>query len=277
MTSTPASVPLWMSSGSAALPAEPLACIADGPIAHMVINRPAKRNAMTAELWRLIRETVERLAADSAVRLVVVRGAGEAAFSGGADIEEFPRVFADAPSIRAYNELVRTAQIALERLEKPTLAVIRGACVGGGCGVALSCDIRFAADTVRMGITPAKLGTVYSVPDTRRLVALVGISRAKDILFSGRLVDAAEALSLGMVNYVVPPAELDARAAAYARLLLANSRESISTTKAIVNAVAGIAPADEAVLDARFEASFASKDFRKGFAAFIAKRPPKYE
>ncbi len=277
MTTTADTLRLWQGAGAAALPPQPLACICDGAIAHVVINRPAKRNALTAQIWQELPATLDRLADDPAIRLVVLRGAGTAAFSGGADIEEFPTVFGDSEATRRYNAAVREAQLAVERLAKPTMAVIYGACVGGGCGLALACDLRFAAADARFGITPSKLGTAYSVPDTRRLVALVGPSRAKDILFSGRLLSAAEAAQWALVDRVIPPAALEAEAAAYAALLLANAHQSLVIAKATINSVAGLWPRPEAELDRLVEDSFRSRDFKEGYAAFMEKRRPRFQ
>jgi enoyl-CoA hydratase/carnithine racemase len=258
------------------LPDDSIACIRDGAVAHVVVNRPAKRNALTAAIWRAIPGMMLTLAEDPGVRLVVLRGAGTIAFSAGADIGEFAVVYSDAESARAYNAEVRAAQLAVERLPKPTLALVFGACVGGGCGLALACDLRFAAEDARFGITPSKLGTAYSVPDTRRLVALVGPSRAKDILFSGRLLDAPEAAAIGMVERLAPAAALERVAAAYARTLLANSHASLVVAKKTINAIAGIDPCPETELDRLFEESFRSRDFQEGVAAFKAKRPPRF-
>jgi len=266
----------WFSGDSIPLPGEALACVPDGPVAHVVLNRPAKRNAMTAQMWQGIIAMMGRLAAEPAVKLVVFRGAGGEAFSAGADISEFREVFADERRTRTYNANVRAAQLAVETLEKPTLALIRGACVGGGCGLALACDIRFATTDARFGIPPSKLGTAYSPPDTRRLVALVGPSRAKDMLFSGRLLDAAEAKAIGMVDRVVSDSMFEGAAADYAKLLLANSQGSIRTAKLMVNALSGIDPRPAELLEARFEASFSGADFREGFSAFCEKRPPRF-
>ncbi|HEX2891978.1 enoyl-CoA hydratase-related protein [Vineibacter terrae] len=277
MTTTADTLRLWRSEGTAALPPQPLACIRDGAIAHVVINRPAKRNALTAQIWEALPATLRQLGEDPAIRLVVLRGAGTAAFSGGADIEEFPTVFGDAEATRRYNAAVREAQLAVEMLAKPTLAVVHGACVGGGCGLALACDLRFAAADARFGITPSKLGAAYSVPDTRRLVALVGPSRAKDILFSGRLLSAAEAAQWALVDRVFPPSALEAEAAAYAALLLANAHQSLVIAKATINAIAGLCPRPEAELDDLFEGSFQSRDFKEGYAAFMEKRRPRFE
>ncbi len=269
-------VDAWFGGAPLALPDDPLACVLDGPVAHVVLNQPRRRNAMSARMWRALPPLVARLDADAAVRLVVLRGAGEAAFSGGADIAEFREVYADAARARAYNDEVRAAQLALERMAKPSIALIRGACVGGGCGLALACDLRFAAADARLGITPGRLGAAYSLPDTRRLVVLVGPSRAKDMLFSGRLLGAVEAAAIGLVDRVVAPVALDAAVADYARTLLANSSQSIRYAKRAINAVSGVHPVAEDALDAEFHASFTSADFREGFTAFCEKRPPRF-
>ncbi len=253
-----------------------LACVRDGAVAHIVLNRPSKRNAVTEAMWQRLGTLAHELDADDGVRVVIVRGAGLAAFCAGADILEFPQVYADAQRAAGYNTLVREGQLALERLSKPTIAMVRGACVGGGCGIALSCDLRFAADDARFGITPSRLGVAYSVPDTRRLAALVGPSRAKDILFSGRLLDATEAAAIGLVDRVVPAASLAGTVTAYAQVLLANARGSMRTAKAMVNAISGVHPQPDAVLEDLFTQSLSSDDFREGFNAFAQKRPPRF-
>jgi len=152
-----ATLRLWHAGTTVTLPDDPLACVQDGSIVHVVINRPAKRNAITLQIWRDMAADMKRLAADPVVKLLVLRGAGTQAFSPGADIQEFPDVFRDAESTQSFNAAVRAAQIALEPLGKPTLAVIYGPCVGGGCGVALACDLRFAAEDAHLASRQANL------------------------------------------------------------------------------------------------------------------------
>jgi len=273
----PALLHRWFEEASAVLPAhEPLACIRDGSVAHVVLNQPDKRNAMNAAMWAGLAPLMARLEADPRVKLVVFRGAGVEAFSAGADISEFAATFATPETTARYNADVRRAQLAVERLGKPTLAVIHGACVGGGCGLALACDLRFASVESRFAIPASRLGVAYSVPDTRRLVALVGAGRAKDILFSGRLLDAAEAVAIGLATRVVPGAELERVAADYARSLLANSPQAIATAKAMVNSLSGLNVLADTILEERFTASFASEDFREGYSAFLEKRRPTF-
>lgn len=249
--------------------------VAEG-LATLVIDRPDARNALTAACWRALPEIAARLAADDAVRGVLLRGAGERAFSGGADIAEFPKVYADAASARAYNDAVRAGQDALARLAKPVVAAVFGACVGGGCGLALACDLRFAAEGARFGIPPARLGAAYSFADTKQLVELVGPARAKDILFSGRLLPAEEALRIGLCDRLLPPGELIGAAEAYLRELAGLSAVSIRTAKRMVRAVQDGADAETPALRALFDEAFAAGDFAEGYAAFLEKRPPRF-
>ena len=249
--------------------------VADG-FATVTLNRPETRNALTAGMWRALPEVAARLAADEGVRAVLIRGAGERAFSGGADIAEFPEVYATAESARAYNDAVRAGQDAVARLPMPVVAVVFGACVGGGCGLALSCDLRFAAEGARFGIPPARLGAAYSFADTRQLVELVGPARAKDILFSGRLLPAEEALRIGLCDRVLPEAALVAEAEGYARAVADLSAVSVRTSKRMVRAILDGADAETAEHRGWLDAAFASDDFAEGYAAFLEKRPPRF-
>ena len=245
-------------------------------VATLTLNRPDKANALSLDMWRSLPSLVRQVAENHDAKVLVVRGAGDRVFSAGADIQEFKEVFATPETAKAYNAAVRTGQQALADCPKPVLAMVYGPCVGGGCGVALSCDLRFAADTARFGITPAKLGLAYSFADTRQLVETVGPARAKDILFSGRLIPAAEALTLGLVDRVVPTAQLGDAVNAYADQLCTVSQYSLRTAKATINAIARGADAATPELLGRFDASFQGEDFREGYRAFLEKRPPSF-
>lgn len=222
-------------------------------------------------MWQALPEVCDRLAG---ARVVVVTGAG-GAFSAGADIAEFDTVYADEQSIRAANGVVRAAQQALADLPCPVIAQIDGVCVGGGCGLALHADLRFASDRSKFAITPARLGLAYSFEDTARLVRTVGMSSAKDILFSARLLASDEALRVGLVDFVVPAKALEGAVEEYIATLAALSAESQAIAKATINAVAAGCDPDDACR-ARFEASFSSRDFREGVAAFRGKRKPDF-
>lgn len=250
-----------------------------GTIARIELNAPDRRNAMRRAMWEAMIEICDVIAADDQIRvvlLVAAQGEGKAAFCAGADISEFAEVYATEDTTRAYNALVRTAQARLRALPRPVIAVISGACVGGGCGLALAADLRFADTTVRMGITPTKLGLAYSPEDTMQLLEKVGPAKAKDLLFSARLMDGAEALDCGMVDRLLAPADLDAAVEDYAAALACLSAGSIRAAKAIINGLTDPGQPDMAALRAIFEASFASADFTEGRAAFLERRKPEF-
>ncbi len=260
-------------SEPAAAPADDLYLERNGAAAHLVLNRPAKRNAVTEAMWAAIPGLLAEAEADAKVRLLVVRGEG-GAFAAGADISEFETVYATPERAAAYSRAIAAALDGLATFPKPTLAAIRGACVGGGCGIALACDLRFAAEGSRFGITPGKLGLVYTLNDTRRLVDAVGISAAKDILFTGRLIEAEEALRLRLIDRLVEPDALEAEAAAYADLVGAASGRSARVTKAIMARIIAGQTEDDDATRAMFLDAFQGADFQEGYRAFLDKRKP---
>jgi enoyl-CoA hydratase/carnithine racemase len=247
----------------------------EGPVATLVLARPERQNAIGTATWRALAGHCEALAADASVRAVVVRGEG-GVFSAGADISEFERVFADRTTAHAYNELVQDALGRLERLPQPTIAQIAGNCIGGGCALAVACDLRFAAEGARLGITPARLGLGYALGDVRRLAALIGPARTKDLLFTARLIGAAEALRLGLVDRVADPESLGEEVAAYLRTLCALSASSQRRIKAMVRLVGeGRHNEDETSRSLRDDA-VEHPDFAEGRSAFLEKRPPQF-
>ncbi|WP_419908230.1 enoyl-CoA hydratase/isomerase family protein [Hoeflea sp.] len=247
-----------------------------GSVARLTLARPNARNALTFAMWSALPDIASQLSQDDAIRVLIISGEGDQAFSAGADIKEFPATYADLDSTRRYNAAVREAQAAIENMRIPVIAEIRGACFGGGCGLALHCDLRFADDTSRFAITPAKLGLAYSFEGTRRLVSLVGTSGAKDILFSGRVLSSAEALNMHLIDFVVPQAELGATVEEYAASLCKVSKVSIEVAKKTVDAVASGADTADAALRSAFEETFSGADFAEGCAAFIEKRKPDF-
>jgi len=242
--------------------------------ATVVLDRPQARNAITLEMYEALPGIVADLDADPAVKVVVVRGAGDAAFAAGADIKEFQRVRADSTSARSYNERVAAAEGAIASLSKPTVAMVHGFCIGGGCGIALSCDLRFADDQARFGITPAKLGLVYSLESTKRLVDVVGPAKAKWILTTGLHVPAEEALRIGLVERVVPAGRLAEETAELARLLCTRAQYSVRATKSIIGRIlAGQTVDDEHTTGLR-ASSFDTDDYAEGVQAFLERREP---
>jgi enoyl-CoA hydratase/carnithine racemase len=240
-----------------------------GAVATVTITNPAKRNAMTVAMWRALPPLLDRLAVDPAVRVVVLTGAGEH-FCAGADLTDLARLKDDgAGSLTTVAEEHRAA------FPKPTIARISGYCVGGGCQLAVACDLRFAAAGARIGVPPAKLGIVYPAATTRRLVDLVGPSAAKFLLFSADPVDAARAAAMGLVDEVVPADGLDERVAGFAATVAGRSQLTIAAAKEVV-AMAARGRMDEARLVYWHRQAADGPDAAEGVAAFAERRPPAF-
>lgn len=244
----------------------------EGAIARLLIDRPAKRNAMDQSMWEAVPALVAQAMENADVRLLIVSSASPGSFCAGADIGEFATSSAD-PVWRARNAAaIRGTQLALARAPKPTLAIIDGDAVGGGCGIALACDLRIASTNARFGITPAKLGLVYPTHDTRLLVELVGPAHARRLLYSGMIIDAAEALRIGLIQQLA--GDLEAEAAAFAALVIGASPASQRASKLIIQRIIEGAHDDDEASQAGFDAAFTGPDFEEGVAAFLAKRKP---
>jgi enoyl-CoA hydratase/carnithine racemase len=246
------------------------------PVAHITLNRPDRRNAVSSQMWFGLLEIAARLASEPSIKVALISGAGDAAFSAGADIAEMRDGLADPPTLKRMQQAVLDAQAAWERLPIPTIAVIRGACTGGGCGLALACDLRLATRDAFFAIPPAKLGLAYSLADTKRLHDLVGPSRAKEILFTGRRVNAEEALALGMINEIVPSDALEDRALSLAREIAGNAGNSVRAAKAVVNMISDGVHAETPESKRYYDESFSSPEFLEGAQAFLEKRPPRF-
>ena len=253
---------------------EGLELTVEGAVATLVLNRPARRNAVNRAMWQGLPGVLETARA-AKVKVLILTGAGEA-FAAGADISEFERVYATRQTARAYFGEIAAGMAALAAFESPTLARIDGACVGGGLGLALCCDLRIASDRARLGITPAKLGLMYALADTRRLVDVVGPSRAKDILYTGRILEAAEALAFGLVDSVVPADRLDGAVSEKAATIAAASQWSARKTKAVVARILAGQVDDDALTGAWMLDAVEGEDFVEGRDAFLAKRTPKF-
>jgi enoyl-CoA hydratase/carnithine racemase len=245
-----------------------------GPVARLLIDRAEKKNSFTHAMWEKLPDLVAEAMADPRVHVLVLQAAAPGAFSAGADIAEFG-AHAQNPDWRARNQAaIRRAQHDLARAEKPTLALIEGACVGGGCGLAIACDLRVAGPAARFGITPARLGLVYSLHDTKLLVDLVGPAQAKRILFTGALIDAEEAARIGLVDIL---ADDPARAAELlAQEIAAASPHSVRASKRMIRRILDGQAEDDADTLTQFNAAFDGEDYREGVAAFLEKRPPQF-
>jgi enoyl-CoA hydratase/carnithine racemase len=235
--------------------------VTDG-VATVVLHHPAKRNAMTVAMWAALPPLLDTLAADPAVRALVLTGAG-GTFCAGADISTL------RGSVDEAQQLAVRAEEALAAFPKPTLAAVRGHCVGGGAQLAAACDLRFAEEGALFGVTPAKLGIVYPSSATRRLVALVGPATAKYLLFSGELIDTDRALRTGLVDEVLPADGLEERVAEFTRVLVTRSR----LTQAAAKEFAG----GRTDRDAHWAAQArGSGDTAEGVAAFLEGREPRF-
>jgi enoyl-CoA hydratase/carnithine racemase len=247
----------------------------DGPIARLTLNRPAQRNALSASMWSAIPGLISQAAETPGVKILILAGAG-GHFAAGADIGEFAETYATPENAAAYGEKVAAAMQAVASCPKPVIAQIEGACVGGGCGLALACDIRIAASNIRMGITPGKLGLAYSLGDTKRLVDAVGFSNARLILYTGRLVHAEEARAMGLVDRVVDVAELASTVTSLALEIAATSQVSVRITKATLALIAAGTVQDTDETRAWYLQAAASPDLAEGRSAFLAKRAPNF-
>ncbi len=251
----------------------------DGPIAWITFNQPEKRNAVSQEMWVLLAEYVEDCAKDDGVRVVVLRGAGDKAFVAGADISQFRDKRRNMADEEEYRRISARGHEALETLEKPLMAMIHGYCVGGGVSIAISCDLRTAADDARFGVPAARLGLGYHYHGMEKLMDLVGPSYTKEIFFTARTDFSAEdALRMGLVNQVVPKAELETFTREYAMTIARNAPLTLRSAKATVRELLH-PPADRdlPLLDRLITDCFNSQDYQEGVKAFSEKRPPQFQ
>jgi enoyl-CoA hydratase len=257
----------------------------NGGVATLAIRRAARKNAFTTTMWGMLQMHCTALAEAAAARrpdaarVLLLRGE-PGVFCAGADIEEMQRLVADPNDTQALtdnNRVVLEAQLALERLPLPTIAVIDGPCFGGGFGLAAACDFRLGSARAQFAVTPARLGLLYSRPDTARLVRLVGDARARRLLLRGERIDGATALAWGVLAECLPDsAALDATAAQWAASLAVASRTAMAGLKATLAELGGDPQPGAEAVRTMFDAAFAGEDFAEGAAAFLAKREPRF-
>lgn len=253
-------------TGDMPLDAVPVLVETGGGVATVTLNRPAKRNAVTFAMWGALAERVAELAADPEIRVLVVRGAGDH-FCAGADITELT----NGPG-GEYARVNWAAEEALANFPGPTIAEIRGNCIGGGVSIATACDIRFASQDATFGITPSKLGIVYPTNALERTVRLIGGSATKHLMFSGDIVDASRALRIGLVDEVHDTAGLGARVREYVDVLLERSHLTQVATKAMVHEVITDGKVKPATTMKWESAMDQSGEVREGVAAYLGKR-----
>lgn len=247
----------------------------DGSALHVQFNNPARHNALSVDMWEAVPRLLNAARDDDRVRLVVFSGAGEKAFVSGADISQFEDMRAAREAVARYEAMAEEALMAIHDFPKPTLACIRGYCIGGGVNVAISCDIRIAADDAVFSIPAARLGLGYRYSAMKNLVDLVGPGVAKDLFFTARRIDAAEAKAVGLISRTAPRADLPALLAEYAGSIGVNAPLTIAAGKAITREI--LKPSTDIDLElctALIQGCFRSADYTEGRTAFMEKRTP---
>ena len=247
----------------------------DGAVGTLTFNNPERRNAVSLDMWRAAADAFSTLAADSEVRVIVLTGAGGKAFVSGADISKFEDERNSSDAVATYNAAVDGFSKMLLDCEKPSIAMIRGYCIGGGVGIAVCCDLRVATDASRFAVPAAKLGLGYGVENIRRLMDLIGPQFTAEMLYTARQFDAAEALRIGLVNLVVPDSEIETTVQDVASTIAENAPMTIRATKAILRELLrDPADRDTARCEALVRACFESSDYQEGRRAFLEKRKP---
>jgi enoyl-CoA hydratase len=247
-------------------------------LAFVTFNRPDKFNALNFEMLRMLPAIIREVAREPGVRVVVLRGAGEKAFSAGGDLTEFKRYTESREKAEHWHEVLLGAIESVYNLEVPTIAMVHGPAIGAGCEIAMACDIRVAADDARFGITGSRLGFPIPYRNAVRLVSLIGPANAKEMLYTGRLLPADEACRIGLIRFLVPKAELESRTMALAEEIAGNAPLAQRAIKRTVNQV--VQDPGLAEVNARtrwFVDAFLSRDLQEGVSAFLEKRPPNFQ
>jgi enoyl-CoA hydratase len=247
----------------------------DGRVGTLIFNNPERHNAVSLDMWDATARILEDFAKDDEIRVVVVTGAGGKAFVSGADISKFGDERSNEAAVTHYNTVVEKAYTTIHEFPKPTIAMIRGYCIGGGLGLAVSCDLRICSDVSRFALPAAKLGLGYGYPGIRRFVDVVGASFTKEIFMTARQFSAAEAQQMSLVNRVLPDADVEAFVMDYAATIAANAPLTVNAVKAIVGEVTkDESQRDLARCSELVKKCFNSKDYQEGRAAFMEKRKP---
>jgi enoyl-CoA hydratase/carnithine racemase len=245
----------------------------DGPVARIVFNNPAKRNAVSLDMWEAVERLVDAYREDPEVRVLVLAGAGGKAFVSGADISKFESERATEEAVRHYNATTARVYAKIDEFPKPTIAQIDGFCVGGGVALSVCCDLRYCGESSQFAIPAARLGLGYGFTGVRRLVNVVGPSFTKEIFFTARRFSASEALAMGLVNGIVPDAEVGRHVAEVAATIADNAPLTVAQVKATVGEIVKDAgDRDLGSLDEMVRACFASNDYIEGRNAFLEKR-----
>jgi enoyl-CoA hydratase len=246
-------------------------------VGYLTFNNPERHNAVSLEMWEAASGFLADFAADKAIRVVVLTGAGGKAFVSGADISKFESERSSKDAVERYNAAVDRANTAVYEFPKPTIAMIRGYCIGGGVGLALCCDLRICSDNSKFGVPAAKLGLGYGYTGIKKLVDVVGPSFAKEIFYTARQFTALEALQMGLINRMLPEAELEAYVKTYAETISGNAPLTVDAVKYIVGEVVKPESKRNTQKCADLVAQcFASSDYIEGRKAFMEKRKPAF-
>jgi enoyl-CoA hydratase len=246
---------------------------ASGPVGTIAFSNPRKRNALTFDMWRNLPAAMARLDADDSIRVVIIEGAGSH-FTAGADISEFSN---DPGRLAEFDRAVEAAYDAAPTCSKPVIAKIRGACFGGGLGIAAGCDLRFCATDSTFRMPAARLGVGYRWDGIRRFVDLIGPANTADLFFSARRFEASEAVGMGFVSAALPADELDRHVAQYAGIVAENAPLTVRAAKAAIHTAARSATADDvSAVQRLIDTCYASEDYLEGQRAFLAKREPRF-
>lgn len=245
----------------------------EGAIGWMIFNNPARRNAVSVTMWEAIPKVLDDFGADRDIRLVVLAGAGDKAFVSGADISQFEAQRSGPEAVQRYEEIAEGAQLRLQTFDKPTVAMIRGFCLGAGVNIANVCDLRIAGDDARFGIPAAKMGLGYRASSMKNLVDVVGAAYAREIMITARQLSAAEAKEMGLAHRVVPAAELEKSTREYCEAIAANAPLTMRAAKRIIREITK-SEYDVALCRSWVKECFDSADYAEGRKAFMEKRKP---
>ncbi|MGE3537658.1 MAG: enoyl-CoA hydratase/isomerase family protein [Candidatus Tectimicrobiota bacterium] len=258
--------------------ADPILTHIEDAIATIIFNRPERRNAITFDMWNLLQRLLVDLKENAQVRVIVLRGAGQEAFAAGADISEFGTHRNSAAKASLYNAAFDAAMDMAENVGKPTVCLITGACVGGGCELATACDIRIAADNARFGVPIARLGLPVGFREMRRMIRLIGHAKTMELLLTADILPATEALRIGLVNHLVPLDTVETFTYAMAKKIAALAPVVHRVHKEMLQIVLehpdlqGLTAAQQALSTLPFD----TEDFQEGWRAFLEKRPPHF-
>ena len=248
----------------------------DGAIASIIVNRPEKKNCFSLAMFQRLEELLDELKEDNAIKLLLVRGVDETAFSAGADIKEFLEVRLHAEKAKAYNDFALGAIEKLYRFPRPTIALIQTLAIGGGLELANACDFRFATAGSKVGITSANIGIVYNLSSTKRLYNLIGPSKAKELLYTAKLITAEEGEKIGLIDYVCTPENIEEEVNTFAKQILIKSPVANSGIKQVIQAIIDGDNAETEAISNLILESYSSDDYMEGIQAFIEKRKPNF-